>query len=528
MREERGDCANVRRVPRGGAGTAVAPTSSVVPSISDRALRPILVIGAVVLPASIASAGVASTTEPPPPPPAPETNPAPPAAPVPPRRDHTAAEVLGAPLPGDESGRIDETDEGDGLGRRTARAALFLPKLAFIVVTAPIRGFMWAEDRYQLEDLYYRVFYNRDRTIGLYPTAAYTSGFGLSAGAGFVAKDLLGAHESIALQATTGIVVGETYRESASASLRSGDRLGDRFTLGVDANFDRRPSDPFDGIGNGDLRATAPGMPIDPRTDETAVATHLRYQEARVAASADARPIDHVEAIASGELTDLQFATSTSDPSIDQVYDPMGLVGWNGVRHLYGQLELRIDTRGPSTKWEPRVLHTSGSLLAAYVGRIDQLGGAPDFWRYGVELQQMVRLARGPRFLALRLRGDAVTGTLDQVPFTELPTLGGGQFLRGYDFERFRDRVAVVGTVQYEWDLARHADAYLFVDAGRVYDSLDALSVDRMRVGYGVGVTLHSDTAGFLVEGAIASSIDGGIFVSASFNPGFDAQPRWR
>ena len=41
---------------------------------------------------------------------------------------------------------------------------------------------------------------------------------------------------------------------------------------------------------------------------------------------------------------------------------------------------------------------------------------------------------------------EGVTGGLDQVPFTELPMLGG-DFMRGYAFERFRDRVAAFGSL---------------------------------------------------------------------------------
>jgi len=57
--------------------------------------------------------------------------------------------------------------------------------------------------------------------------------------------------------------------------------------------------------------------------------------------------------------------------------------------------------------------------------------GAADFWRYGIELQHNWRLARGPRVLTVRLRGTGVTGERDEVPFTELPALGGGSVLRG-------------------------------------------------------------------------------------------------
>ena len=59
-------------------------------------------------------------------------------------------------------------------------------------------------------------------------------------------------------------------------------------------------------------------------------------------------------------------------------------------------------------------------------------------------------------------------GEIGEVAFTQLPQLGGIPSLRGYARERFRDRIAVTGSIEYEWDLGRHTYASLFVDAGRV------------------------------------------------------------
>lgn len=441
-------------------------------------------------------------------------------------RELTAADVRTAPLPGQEGGQL-QPDPGDSTLRVIGRGILFVPKLAIEAVLSPFRGAIWANDRYRLEDAYYRVFYNADRTIGLFPTATYTSGFGFSAGAGFVASQLFGAHESLMLEATTGAITGDTYRVGVLGSLRSGERFSRRLQLGIDAGFERRPAEPFYGIGNGDLVAPT-GAPIDPRTNATAVETYHRYQEARVAVLGDARVLDSLHVLGTGALTALRFATSTTGAPIDQVYAPQDLVGFQtGVRHAYGELELRWDTRRRATQWEPRDVHSIGSLAAAFTGRVHRLDGGSDFWRYGVELQHNWRLARGPRVLTARLRGTGVTGQRDEVPFTELPTLGGGSFLRGYQYERFRDRVSAFGTIQYQWDLSNLADVYLFTDAGRVVPSLDALTVRGMRVGYGIGLELHGPK-GFLLEGTLAGSIDGDVFVSVSLNPVLDQKERWR
>jgi hypothetical protein len=444
--------------------------------------------------------------------------------------DVTAADVQNAPLPGTESGQIRGLDRGDSAFRIAARGALFVPRLAVAVALSPVRGAFWANDRYRLEDLYYRVFYNDDRTIGLFPTGTYTSGFGVTAGVGFIDRALSGDHESLALAATTGAVTGDTYRLSASGSFRTGQRIAPWLEFGLEANFDRHPADPFYGIGNGNL--TQPGdSPVNPRIDDRAVDTRHRYQEARAAVIGDVRVIDGLHVLGTGALTDLQFGPSTSsasDTSIETAYAAPDLVGFaTGVRHAYGELELSWDTRRPATAWEPRDVHSTGLLASVLAGRVHRLDGGVDFWRYGVELQQYWRIATGPRLIGVRFHGSGVTGGRDEVPFTELPMLGGSSLLRGYTFERFRDRVAASGSAQYQWDLSHLVDAYLFTDVGRVFPGLDQLTARGMRVGYGVGLEVHG-TRGFVVEGSVATSIDGGVVLSVSFNPILDSKERWR
>lgn len=449
------------------------------------------------------------------------------AQPRPKPRDLTAADVQDAPLPGNEGGQLTPLDRGDSAFRVVARGALFIPKLVVAAALSPVRGAIWADDRYRLEDLYYRVFYNADRTIGLFPTATYTSGFGVAAGVGFVDRQLSDEHESLALEATTGAITGETYRVGVLGSFRTGQRISPWLQLGLDANFNRRPADPFYGIGNGDLAQMA-SSPINPQNDATAIETYHRYQEARLALVGDVRVIDDLHLLGTGALTELRFGRSTTGMPIDVVYSAPDLAGFDtGVRHAYGEIEIRWDTRRPTTSWEPRDVHSAGSLASAFAGRVHRLDSGPDFWRYGVELQHYWKIAKGPRLVAVRFHGDGVTGSRSEIPFTELPLLGGSSFLRGYPFERFRDRVAAFGSVQYQWDLSHLIDAYLFTDVGRVFPALDQLTARGMRVGYGVGLELHGNQ-GFWLEGSVASSIDGGLVLSLSFNPILDSKERWR
>jgi outer membrane protein assembly factor BamA len=121
---------------------------------------------------------------------------------------------------------------------------------------------------------------------------------------------------------------------------------------------------------------------------------------------------------------------------------------------------------------------------------------------------------------------EGVIGDLDQdVPFVDLPRLGGPILLRGYDQDRFRDRVLAMGSAEYQFDIGYMLTGFLFVDAGRVYPKLDELEFKDMRVGYGGGIQLQTPGT-FIGRVTVASSIDGGVLLNLSLDPVYDPKAR--
>ncbi|HEY0478757.1 MAG TPA: hypothetical protein VGD37_14665 [Kofleriaceae bacterium] len=438
-----------------------------------------------------------------------------------PERELTAADVAFEPIPGYESGRTDR-DETDSTWRGIGRGLLYVPKLALDVVLSPARAAIWAQDRYQLSDRYTRTFYNAEQTIGIYPNLSVDSALGFSGGAGFVHRDLFGDKEHLGAEFS----IGNRYRQIYSASFATGDRLGKQLSLQLDAGYERRPHDAFYGIGNG-ARAESAAAPINPLLDPTSIESHYRQARARLSMVADYRPSSRVHIRPAAAVSELQFGAPDTGESLTEFYDTRGVVGWNGVRYGYAELELRWDSRRATTIMEPPAVYSAGELAAVFAGRMHRLDDGPDFWRYGFDAQKFLRLAEGPRVLIGHLHGEAVTGRRDDVPFTELPKLGGPTWLRGYALDQFRDRVAVFGSLAYEWDLSQWFSANVFVDAGRVYPELTDLSIDHLRMGYGLAIEAHR-VESFVLEGSIGSSIDGGLFVNLSFNPVYDLDERVR
>lgn len=411
----------------------------------------------------------------------------------------TAADVAAAPLPGQESGRTDG-GEHDSWLRDVGQGVLSVPRLAIETALAPVRGGLWAYEHYDLGERFHRATFDDTDTYGVIPTLYVDSYYGATVGARFVHRNLFGAHERFSMHAAFG---GE-FNERLDTSVRTGERFGGAW-LEVRSEIDRRPKDAFFGIGNND----------------DAIETRHRQQLQRASAMLDVPATRALHVRVAGALTELRYSESHEEPPIDTVYDTSMLTGWSGTRNLYGEAELRYDTRHYR-----RDLAREGVLLDVFGGRVHQLQAGHDYWRYGGEAIGFAPLATG-RTLASRLHLESVSGSQRDVAFTQLPELGGTALLRGYPAERFRDLNAVVTSTEYFWDVSSFATASVFVDIGQVYAAADELGTSSMRLGYGTSLQLLWRQR-FVGAVSLASSIDGGVFLDLVLDPIYEPEPRVR
>ena len=83
----------------------------------------------------------------------------------------------------------------------------------------------------------------------------------------------------------------------------------------------------------------------------------------------------------------------------------------------------------------------------------------------------------------------------EAVPFYYMPTLGGGEKLRGFRESRFRDLNSLLLTAEYRWKAWWVLDMALFMDAGKVtFDHAD-LHFKDLEASYGFGLRFHSSDA---------------------------------
>ena len=447
--------------------------------------------------------------------------------------------TTGAPLPGSRevSGVVQAEARGMAPALRwVPRVLLFVPRWAFYLASQPVRGAAWAYERFDIRLRAREVFFNDAETFGVYPTAFREAGFGLHVGGRMIVRDVFGAGEG--LKARVGY--GGRFRQLYALSLSTGERFG-RLEFDLDAEFDIRDKDRFYGIGNRDRvdPADLGGAPplIDALADDTAVATRFRQDVGQInlGTGFEVRGGFSVNALAGvlwrsfGQPGD---AAGLSDDAVGNVYDLDSLVGFDGgLSAVQGELEVAYDSRRPASRYIARSVHSTGWRLAGYAGLTRGFGGdESSYTRYGVDLQRYIDLYHGTRILALRFFAEGVSGSLENIPFVDLPRLGGAQLLRGYDSDRFRDRAMTVFTAEYEWDLSSRVYSFFFVDVGRVWRSfraIDGAGLQDSRVGFGGGLQILSMKS-FLARLSLSTSIDGGLFVNFSFDPAYDRLSRRR
>lgn len=433
--------------------------------------------------------------------------------------------------PADQASGI-AIQEPELLGERLRwipRVLLFVPRWMFWLGMQPVRAGGWAYEHYMLGSRVRGALFSVDQTYGVYPVAGYSTDYGVSVGARGVHYNLFGKKERLRVL----IDFGGQFKQAFGLQLSTGQRVANRFTASVDAQFDRRPGERFFGIGNESELEMPPTMPIDPATSDLAVSSRFREELIRARTTLAARLVGPFTVRVSGALAFREFSTEPGDKdAIGARYDTSRLIGFeSGVENVYLEAELSYDTRRPTTKFQSQAIDATGWYLGAHAGRAQGIRDDPTaFTRYGGEVQRYFDLYRGSRVLALRLLVDGIVGsdgrTDGKISFIDLPRLGGPEHLRGYPIDRFRDRAVALATAEYGWDLGNYLAGYLFVDAGSAWNSFADVEIDDdLHVGFGGGVQVHTYNS-FVMRGQLAFSREGNVFVELAVAPAFGRRER--
>jgi len=437
----------------------------------------------------------------------------------------TAAMVRGSPPPGQARGALaEEAPAPTSLGRSAARAFLWLPRGLFLLGSYPPRVAVHVNEKYQLHARAKRVFFNDAGTLGAYPLAFEETGLGLNVGGRMVWRHITRRDEAMRLRAS----FGGRYEQRYSYHVHSGERLG-RLRLALTGELNRRDRELFYGIGNGDIRATPPA-PVAVTPGGDAIETRFRQAHAAAHIEAEVALVRRWRLVLDTGLDHHTFSTRNVSlrgaARIDEAFLLDTVTGFqSGVDLATADLELRYDSRRPG-QLMPLASVAHGMLFSLFGG---YGAGFPEgdwrFVHYGGEAQLAIDLHSDSRVLLLRALLDAVHGGYDDIPMVALPRLGGRLLLRGYDTDRFRDRVAALASAEYTWQVTKRLYAFLFVDAGEVSSVVSDLDPSAARIGYGAGLHLYG-AASSLARVQLASSVDGGLFAHLVLDNLLD--PLWR
>jgi len=147
-----------------------------------------------------------------------------------------------------------------------------------------------------------------------------------------------------------------------------------------------------------------------------------------------------------------------------------------------------LDSRLPDTAFTQY-----GGLVRMNWDRYEARESAPyTFDNVEFEAVQLVPALREQYVFAFRVLATAThLGQGSNVPFALLPTIGGGDTVRGYFNRRLADRSRALATAEYRWRPSRYVDMAIFLDSGTVAPRLKDIGDERLITSWGIGARLH-------------------------------------
>ena len=196
------------------------------------------------------------------------------------------------------------------------------------------------------------------------------------------------------------------------------------------------------------------------------------------------------------------------DPGIDFVYDTSTIPGFtDGTTFIRGGAGMVIDLRNETAR------PSSGLLVRAsfdYTQGID--GDDASYTRLRGLVGVPIGLWRRTHVLWLQAATSIAWPNDGTIPFSELPTLGGPNDLRGFRFQDFRDYSAAWFSIEYRWPVWMWVDGALFADYGGVFgQNYSGFGARRMQPDVGIALRFIS-----------SAQFNIGVHLAYGFGEGFN------
>jgi hypothetical protein len=221
------------------------------------------------------------------------------------------------------------------------------------------------------------------------------------------------------------------------------------------------------------------------------------WRSSRVIAWAGIRHADFIDQGCCGELTIGEAVAAGIQPALPPLFEDGYFVARTGV-------DVSVDTRREplvdvpeASDWQTpdasgvkiaAHLEISGGLKESRPARGEE-PSPPAYAHYGGTLGGFVDLWQH-RVLGLELFVDLADpfDEDNEVPFTELVTLGGSRPMRGFLERRLMDRSAAVATLEYMWPIWVYLDGSMHYAVGNVFgERFESFDLGLLRQSFGVG-----------------------------------------
>jgi hypothetical protein len=429
----------------------------------------------------------------------------------------TASDVADAPRPDAARNLVHDDRSGARHLLWVPRAILFVPKWGLWLAAAPVRGGLYSFEAYGLSERVRRLF-SGDGPVTIYPSVAREAGHGLTYGVGAGVSHYVRAN----------FLFGGEVREVYELQLKTHRLLGSEWELETAGQIHLLDDSYFFGIGNGDLEDAKVNTVIDARRNSTAVTTRFDQRIFRAELAAIWRPLRTLTLRPTSALIFKDFSpingTGGGRVDVGMVYNTASLVGYDeGVSYSYNELRAIYDDRRSTNPFVSLAQPSRGWKVEGFAGYAHGFDQDPSrYVRYGLDIQRYFDLYLGDRILLLRAYLEGVTADIGEVPFTELPRLGGSRLARGYLRNRFRDREVTELTAEYKYPISRTLAAFVFVDEGAAWRKLTDFDPTELHPSYGGGIQIH--TASLFLTRFLVGVGDDGFTFHLSFSPSSQVQ----
>jgi Omp85 superfamily domain len=385
-------------------------------------------------------------------------------------------------------------------GHISAEIALFPFRALFLLLRYPVGFTLRFEDRHHLIARGSARLSGSNGQRDVSPVFYYSTIFIPEVGLRYIDLRTLGRDTRLAATVTVG-GANYVFTELSMEPTPAGEPVG----LTVDVVFDRRADLIYNGLGNHTYSDAPTGRFL------------ANALEARLGLRARLLPWLGLYLTYGAGLK--RFANGDrvgGDPGVDYVYNPASITGFvqgtTFFRASAGLVLSALDNeRRPSRGlW--------ANVAADYTYGID--GDPSSYERLRAHAGVPINLWAHTHVLWLLAATALTWSNAGPVVFSELPTLGGPDDLRGFRLHDFRDYTSLYATLEYRWPLSPWIDASLFTDYGGVFGAGYAgFGARRMQPDVGFGLRVAS-TGNYVIRAQLGYGFGEGVNFSLSASSG--------